>query len=104
MFYKGGELSELGRSPTRLAEVLACGIPVVVNRGVGDVADIVTQNRVGIVLDGIDTLSISNAIDNLDSLYLNEGIHRRCRETAEKIFSLEFGINSYRKAYTEILK
>ena len=104
MFYKGGEISELGRSPTRLAEVLACGIPVVVNRGVGDVADIVTQNRVGIVLDGIDALSISNAIDNLHSLYLNEGIHRRCRDTAEKIFSLEFEINTYRKIYTVIMK
>ena len=104
MFYKGGEVSELGRSPTRLAEVLACGIPVVINRGVGDVADIVTQNRVGIVLDGIDALSISNAIDNLHSLYLNEGIHRRCRDTAEKIFSLEFGIDNYRKAYTGIMK
>ena len=104
MFYKGGEVSELGRSPTRLAEVLACGIPVVVNRGVGDVADIVTQNRVGIVLDGIDALSISNAIDNLHSLYLDEGIHRRCRDTAEKIFSLEFGIDNYRKAYTGIMK
>ena len=75
-----------------------------VNRGVGDVADIVTQNRVGIVLDGIDALSISNAIDNLHSLYLNEGIHRRCRDTAEKIFSLEFGIDNYRKAYTGIMK
>jgi len=104
MFYKGGEVSELGRSPTRLAEVLACGIPVVVNRGVGDVADIVTENRVGIVLDSIDTLSISNAIDNLYSLYLDDGIHRRCRDTAEKIFSLESGIDNYRKAYTGIMK
>ena len=75
-----------------------------VNRGVGDVADIVIQNRVGIVLDGIDALSISNAIDNLYSLYLDEGIHRRCRDTAEKIFSLEFGIDNYRKAYTGIMK
>jgi glycosyltransferase involved in cell wall biosynthesis len=104
MFYKGGEVSELGRSPTRLAEVLACGIPVVVNRGVGDVADIVSQNRVGIVLDGIDALSISNAIDNLHSLYLDDEIQRRCRDTAEKIFSLEFGIDNYRKAYNGIIK
>lgn len=104
MFYKGGEVSELGRSPTRLAEVLACGIPVVVNRGVGDVADIVTENRVGIVLDGIDMLSISNAIDNLHSLYLDDEKHRRCRDTAKKIFSLESGINNYRKTYTKLMK
>ena len=103
MFYKGGETSELGRSPTRLAEVLSTGMPVVVNRGVGDVADVVTQNRVGIVLDGIDATSISDAIDNLNSLYLDKEIHKRCRDTAEKIFSLEFGINNYRKIYTEAI-
>ncbi|MDA7846625.1 glycosyltransferase, partial [Amylibacter sp.] len=40
MFYAGGEVSELGRSPTRMAEVLGCGLPVVANEGVGDVADI----------------------------------------------------------------
>ena len=104
MFYKGGEVSELGRSPTRLAEVLACGMPVVVNRGVGDVVDVVKQNRVGIVLDGIDASSISDAVDNLHSLYLDKEIHKRCRDTAEKIFSLEFGIDEYRKVYTGIMK
>ena len=103
MFYKGGEVSELGRSPTRLAEVLACGMPVVVNRGVGDVVDVVTQNRVGIVLDGVDASSISDAVDNLNSLYLDKEIHKRCRDTAEKIFSLEFGIENYRKVYTGIM-
>jgi len=103
MFYKGGEVSELGRSPTRLAEVLACGMPVVVNRGVGDVVDVVTQNRVGIVLDGVDASSISDAVDNLNSLYLDKEIHKRCRDTAEKIFSLEFGIENYRKIYTGIM-
>ena len=47
LFYAGGSISELGRSPTRLAEVLACGRPVVANPGVGDVEHVIRQNRVG---------------------------------------------------------
>ncbi|WP_375264239.1 glycosyltransferase, partial [Palleronia sp.] len=43
MFYAGGEVSELGRSPTRMAEILGCGNPVVTNEGVGDVAGIVRR-------------------------------------------------------------
>jgi glycosyltransferase involved in cell wall biosynthesis len=61
MFYAGGEISELGRSPTRMAEVLACGLPVVANEGVGDVADIVRRKNIGVIVEGA-ALMICTAI------------------------------------------
>ena len=68
MFYAGGEVSELGRSPTRMAEVLGCGLPVVANKGVGDVADIVRQNKVGVIVDGPDPAQMRAALDELKTL------------------------------------
>jgi glycosyltransferase involved in cell wall biosynthesis len=75
----------------------------VVNHGVGDVADIVAQNHVGVTLTGVDAPSVSDAIENLNSLCLDKEVHRRCRHTAERIFSLELGVEAYRKIYAKVL-
>lgn len=103
MFYAGGEVSELGRSPTRLAEVLGCGLPVVVNEGVGDVADIVRQNRVGVIVGGPDPVQMKAALDDLKALMLDQELSGRCRATAEALFSLEAGTAAYRGIYASIL-
>ena len=103
MFYAGGEVSELGRSPTRMAEVLGCGLPVVANEGVGDVADIVRQNRVGVIVDGSKPTQIKAALDELKALMQDPQLAGRCRATAEVIFSLENGTKAYRNIYSSIL-
>jgi len=104
MFYEGEAVSELGRSPTRLAEVLACGIPVVANSGVGDVADTLTHNRVGVILDGTEASSISKTIAELNLLLCEPGLQERCRKVVETFFSLEVGTNIYKKLYTEAIE
>ena len=50
--YAGGSISELGRSPTRMAEVLGCGLPVVANPGVGDVEHVIREHRIGVLAQG----------------------------------------------------
>ena len=41
MFYKTNNISEIARSPTKMAEILACGRPIIANEGIGDVDDII---------------------------------------------------------------
>jgi hypothetical protein len=53
MFFTEG-LGELGSSPTRMAEILGCGLPVVTNDGVGDVARVIRGYRVGVLAHGSD--------------------------------------------------
>ena len=103
MFYAGGEVSELGRSPTRMAEVLGCGLPVVANEGVGDVADIIRQYNVGVIVaDGSET-AMKVALDELEVLRSDPDLPSRCRKAAEEVFSLEAGTDAYRKIYADIL-
>jgi glycosyltransferase involved in cell wall biosynthesis len=104
MFYAGGEVSELGRSPTRLAEVLGCGLPVVVNEGVGDVADIVRENNVGVIVEGPAKAQMVDAFDALQTLMQDPDLPARCRATAEAVFSLEVGTGAYSEIYVSILK
>ena len=82
MFYAGGEKSELGRSPTRMGEVLGCGVPVVANEGVGDVADIIRRYNVGVVVQGGSEDAMTIALDELDALRSDSDLPSRCRKAS----------------------
>lgn len=103
MFYAGGEISELARSPTRMAEVLGCGLPVVANRGVGDVAGIIEQYRVGVLVEGSRSEQLLEAIAKLEKLRADPNLADRCRAAAETVFSLEAGVKVYHGLYLRIV-
>lgn len=102
MFFTEG-LGKLGSSPTRMAEVLGCGRPVVANAGVGDVARIVTEHRVGVLLEGPAPAQIAAALDALDRLMADPDLPARCRAAAERVFSLAAGVADYGNLYRGIL-
>jgi len=102
MFFTGG-LSKLGSSPTRMAEVLGCGLPVVANPGVGDVEQVISQNRVGVLARGDSAAEMDASVAELLDLLKDPELASRCRRTAEVLFSLEFGTAAYRQLYAEIL-
>jgi len=101
MFYKGNQLSELGRSPTRMAEVLGCGNPIVSNSGVGDVAEIINQYNIGVILDDYDKTNLEIAYELFIELVADPKTSHRCREAAEKVFSISRGISSYAEIYNQ---
>jgi len=103
MFYAGGETSELGRSPTRMAEILGCGLPVIANDGVGDMADIIRRYDVGVIVEEGTEAAMTAALEELDSLMADPDLASRCRRAAEEVFSLEAGTEAYRRLYAEIL-
>lgn len=103
MFYAGGEVSELGRSPTRMGEILGCGIPVVANDGVGDVGHIIRSYRVGVLAKGPAPGQMEEAFEELRTLLLDPELRQRCRRAAEEVFSLDVGTQRYRDLYAAAL-
>jgi glycosyltransferase involved in cell wall biosynthesis len=102
MFFTGG-LSKLGSSPTRMAEVLGCGRPVVANPGVGDVEQVICQHRVGVLTRGASAAEMDACVTDLLALLKDPELARRCRRTAEDLFSLDTGTAAYRQLYADIL-
>jgi len=97
--------SKQASSPTKNAEYLACGLPIVVNAGVGDTENQITADRVGVVISEISESSFQEAAGNLEQL-LNEGeaLRNRCVNSAKKHFSLtEVGGPRYRELYRLLL-
>ena len=102
MFFTSGT-SKLGSAPTRLGEALGCGVPVVANEGVGDVADIIHRYNVGVIVKDGSEAAMAVALDELETLRSDPDLPSRCRKAAEEVFSLEAGTEAYRKIYAEIL-
>lgn len=98
-FYATGAASELGRSPTRMGESLGCGVPVLANEGIGDVAQTIREGGVGHVLDGEDDAALARAADAVMGLLDDPDISERCRRVAENVYSLKSGVESYHEIY-----
>jgi len=102
MFFTQG-LSKLGSSPTRMAEILGCGLPVVANEGVGDVAEIIQKYRVGVLVRVLSEPEMNVAWDGLQRLLTDPELKLRCRRAAEEVFSLDAGTAAYSALYRLIL-
>ncbi|MBC7140427.1 MAG: glycosyltransferase family 4 protein [Defluviimonas sp.] len=103
MFFTDG-LSKKGSAPTRLAEVLGCGLPVVANEGVGDVADIVRKHNVGVIVGGASKDQMEAAFKALQTLMQDPELPLRCRKAAEEVFSLEAGTAAYARLYDRLIE
>ena len=100
-FYKPG-FARQATCPTKIAEYLGTGLPVVVNDAVGDVQEVIAGNRVGIVLSTFSREAYREAVDRLADLWADPGLAARCREVAETYFSLDLGVTRYWEIYERI--
>jgi glycosyltransferase involved in cell wall biosynthesis len=94
--------SKLASAPTRLAEYLGCGVPCLGNVGVGDTAEILEGERVGIVLRDFSEQALMNGAERLVKLAQDPETANRCREAAKRFFSLETGSVQYREIYEQL--
>lgn len=89
--------------PTKIGEFLACGRPMVVNKGLGDMDQFIKEFDAGVVLDGSPE-NLEESATKLVDLVLDPETPLRCRALAEKYFSMEKGANKYLDLYSRMLK
>lgn len=103
IFFIRPTYSKRSSCPTKFAESLACGLPVITNSGIGDTEEAIKRERVGVIVEDFNENSYRKAIAELLSL-LEEGseLRRRCRATAIRYFSLQDGTKRYLQIYRDI--
>lgn len=95
--------SKLSSSPTKIAEYLAAGLPVVTNAGIGDVDEVIEGDRVGVVLREFDDESLTRALAEVEALRAEGGLSQRARASAERRFDIErVGGAKYRRLYQRL--
>lgn len=88
--------SKQASSPTKMAELMAVGLPVVTNAGVGDVAEIVEATRCGVAIARFDGAAYDEAIDRIDNLACTP---EQIRAEGLAWFDVAEGIASYDHIY-----
>jgi glycosyltransferase involved in cell wall biosynthesis len=95
--------SKQASSPTKVAEYLAGGLPVIVTGGIGDLDEIVLGEGVGIVLPEFSDDVYREAAQRLLCLLADRALRSRCVAVARKYFDLEqIGWARYRAIYDEL--
>jgi len=99
IFFIRPSFSKQASCATKFAESLACGLPVVINAGVGDHDLQVKKARVGVVLETLDHPHYHQGVEELLELLEDGSLASRCRETAGAGFSLEMAARTYLELY-----
>lgn len=93
--------SKISSSPTKHAEIMAMGIPVITNAGVGDVEEITTKYNAGIVLKTLNTLEYEKAVRLIaeGKIFNKEEI----KNGAKEYYDLNTAVKKYLNVYKKIL-
>lgn len=94
--------SKKASSPTKQGELMAMGVPVICNDGVGDSATIVNQYQSGWVVKHCTESEYQKVADNWQEIISLDKF--QTRKGSEYYFSLDKGIEAYQQIYQSILQ
>jgi glycosyltransferase involved in cell wall biosynthesis len=93
--------SKKASSPTKQAELMSMGIPVICNAGVGDSDLIVQKHNAGWVVTEFTEANYKLVVDAIEKSDFTE--FKMISETCKSIFALEKGAEIFEKSYLRIL-
>ncbi len=98
-------LSKLASSPTKYGEYLACGLPLVINGGIGDSDVLVEEFHAGALVREFDADSYRRAANEVEKLSAQPDTRERNRAVAQQLFDLEsVGAKRYAELYERVLR
>jgi glycosyltransferase involved in cell wall biosynthesis len=98
--------SKLASSPTKTAEYLACGLPVVINAGVGDSDLLITEERVGALVSDFNEGAYRRAGTEVFGMLSDvESVRAHTRRVAERLFDVRgVGLERYARLYATVCR
>lgn len=97
-------LSKIASSPTKYGEYLACGLPLVINPGIGDSDALVDDWKVGVMVKEFDAKEYALAAKRIEEMAHNPETKLLTRSTAEQLFDLRtVGSKRYANLYRTVL-
>jgi hypothetical protein len=100
IFFIRPVFSKKASSPTKQAEIMSMGIPLICNAGVGDTDMLFSDEQAGLVLKDFSDHEIESAINRMDAiLAIDPAV---IREKAVQFFNLQDGVDAYNGIYHRI--
>lgn len=87
---------------TKVAEFLACGVPVVVNSLQGDFGRLIPEHQVGVSVENNSDQEVERVASEIRTLAKDPFLSERCRNFALEYYSLEQAIPLLENIYQEL--
>ena len=102
LFFIKPAYSKIASSPTKLAELLSMGIPVICNGGIGDTEEIIRESNTGIICNEFNDNAYDKAIKEF---FANHDLinGKRLREKSIELFGLKMGVKKYEAMYRKTM-
>ena len=100
IFFIKNTFSKMASSPTKHAELMGVGIPVICN-DIGDTGKIISQTQTGLVVDRFNSKEYLEVINRVDTVLAINKV--QIRNAAFQFFDLSNGVNKYLNIYKRIL-
>ncbi len=94
--------SKLSSSPTKMGEMLAAGVPLICNSGVGDVERIINETKTGVIIHGFTEDEMQSVAKR--AIEMIQVPRENIREQSRPVFALESGVKLYAQAYEKMQK
>jgi glycosyltransferase involved in cell wall biosynthesis len=102
-FAKSG-MSRLARSPVKNGEYLACGLPLIINAGVGDSDALVNDWKAGVLIEEFTDAEFAAAGRAIEAMVARPEVRKNARAVAEQVFDLHtIGGERYASLYEKVL-
>lgn len=95
--------SKLASSPTKNAEYLACGLPLIINSGIGDSDALIDDWNAGVLLEDLTDEEYAEAQTFIETMAAQPGARQNARAIAERLFDLQtIGVERYAALYERV--
>ena len=96
-------ISKLASSPTKNGEYLACGLPLVINAGIGDSDALVNEWRAGVLLEDFNDAEYARIGKLIEEMAARPDARQTARAVAERLFDLQtVGAERYASLYERV--
>jgi len=100
IFFIKNTFSKKASSPTKHAELMGLGIPVIANSGVGDIDQIILNTNTGKIINLDNHNAFEDSCKNINEL--TDIGKDQIRKQGKEIFSLEIGVEKYSEIYLRL--
>lgn len=97
-------VSKVASSPTKNGEYLACGLPLILNAGVGDSDSLINDWKAGVLIENFSDEEYAEAGSTIEAMVAEPDVRKSARSVAERLFDLNtIGSVRYASLYERVL-
>ena len=103
IYFLKKDFSKIASCPTKLGEMLSCGIPVITNKGIGDINFYINKKKAGFLVNKINYNNVNKINTEISNIRNYLKLKKNAKLIANRYFEMNKNISIYKKIYNELI-